>query len=333
MPSCTLQDWKEFLEKAPGAHVLQSPAWGELKSVYGWEPLWIISGGLGAQILFQKLPLGFQVGYIPRGPVALSGIFSEHPDWEEFQKELDQICRDRKAVFLKIEPDSWEETGVPIPEGYRISSHSIQPPRTIQVNLGGSEDEILARMKSKTRYNIRLASKKGITVRQLENVEAFYSLLENTSDRADFGIHTLEYYRDAFRLFNESGECRLFLADFEGTPLASIMVFIRGNRSWYFYGASSNQHREKMPTYLVQWEAMRWVKEQDCQTYDLWGVPDQDLAALEDNFTKRSDGLWGVYRFKRGFGGDLMRAAGPWDKVYQPLIYFLYLIRSSLRSD
>ena len=333
MPSCTLQDWKEFLIKAPGAHVLQSPAWGELKSAYGWEPFWIINGGIGAQILFQKLPLGFQVGYIPRGPVSLSGNFSKHPDWEEFQGELDQICQDRKVVFLKIEPDSWEEADAPIPEGYRISSHSIQPPRTILINLDGSEDEILARMKSKTRYNIRLASKKGIMVKQLDDVDAFYSLLENTSDRADFGIHTLEYYRDAFRLFKGSGECRLFLADFEGIPLASIMVFIRGNRSWYFYGASSNQHREKMPTYLVQWEAMRWVKEQGCQTYDLWGVPDQDFKTLEEKFTKRSDGLWGVYRFKRGFGGDLLRAAGPWDKVYQPVLYFLYLIRSGMTTD
>jgi lipid II:glycine glycyltransferase (peptidoglycan interpeptide bridge formation enzyme) len=88
-----------------------------------------------------------------------------------------------------------------------------------------------------------------------------------------------------------------------------------------------------MPTYLLQWEAMRWAKEQVCQTYDLWGVPDQDLRILEEKFTKRSDGLWGVYRFKRGFGGDLLRAAGPWDKVYQPVLYFLYLIRSGMTTD
>ncbi len=86
MPSCTLQDWKYFLKNASGAHVLQSPAWGELKSAYGWEPLWIISGEIGAQILFQKLPLGFQVAYIPRGPVSLSGNFSKHSDWVEFQQ-------------------------------------------------------------------------------------------------------------------------------------------------------------------------------------------------------------------------------------------------------
>ena len=328
MPSCNLQDWKEFLEKIPGTHILQSPAWGELKSAYGWEPVWIVTGKVGAQVLFQKLPFGFQIAYIPRGPISATGYFAEDPDWGKFQQELDQICHDRKVVFLKIEPDSWEEGVSHPPDGFRSSSHSIQPPRTLLVNLDGSEDEILDRMKSKTRYNIRLASKKDVTVRQLDDVEAFYSLLENTSGRADFGIHTLEYYRDVFRIFQGSAECRLFLAEYEGIALASIMVFIRDNRSWYFYGASSNQHRDKMPTYLVQWEAMRWVKEQGCQTYDLWGVPDRDLDQLERNFTNRSDGLWGVYRFKRGFGGDLLRSAGPWDKVYQPLLYFLYLIRS-----
>ncbi len=330
MPSCTIQDWKDFLDNLPGAHILQSPAWGELKSAYGWDPVWIITGGVGAQVLFQKLPLGFQLAYIPRGPVSASKYFVDDPDWKLFLVELDQICRDRNVVFLKIEPDIWESESTHLPDGFRISSHSIQPPRTILVDLAGSEAEILERMKSKTRYNIRLAAKKAVTVRQLDDVYTFYDLLKNTSSRAEFGIHTLDYYRDVFRIFRKSAECRLFLAEYEGISLASIMVFIREKRSWYFYGASSDQHREKMATYLVQWEAMRWVKEQGCETYDLWGVPDQDLDQLEKDFTSRSDGLWGVYRFKRGYGGDLMRSAGPWDRVYLPLLYFLYRVRTRL---
>lgn len=332
MPSCTPQEWKEFLHQAPEAHVLQSPAWGELKSLYGWDPVWITRGNLGAQVLFQALPLGFQVGYLPRGPIALSGSPGEDPEWAEFLGELDVICRDRKAIFLKIEPDSWQAEGESQPEGFRVSPFSIQPPRTILIDLQGQEEQILGRMKPKTRYNIRLAAKSGVTVRDLADVDLFYDLLETTSGRAEFGIHTRQYYRDAFRIFSGTGECKLFLAEFEGIPLASIMVFLRGKRAWYFYGASSQQHRDKMPTYLVQWEAMRWAKAQGCLSYDLWGVPDQDQGSLEANFTKRSDGLWGVYRFKRGFGGELRRSQGPWDKVYQPLFYNVYLLRSRLTA-
>ncbi len=102
------------------------------------------------------------------------------------------------------------------------------------------------------------------------------------------------------------------------------MVFAYGSRAWYFYGASTNQHRHRMPTYLLQWEAMRWARDQGCTEYDLWGVPDEDEHTLEDQFAERSDGLWGVYRFKRGFGGNLRRALGPWDRVYQPVLYTFY---------
>jgi lipid II:glycine glycyltransferase (peptidoglycan interpeptide bridge formation enzyme) len=188
-------------------------------------------------------------------------------------------------------------------------------------------------MKSKTRYNIRLAAKKGVTIREITSVDPFYDLLEGTSDRAAFGIHTREYYQQAFQLFYPVGACAIFLAEFEGTPLASIMVFRYGDRSWYFYGASSHQYRELMSTYLIQWEAMRWAKAHGCRSYDLWGVPDQVFDILEEQFTSRSDGLWGVYRFKRGFGGQLLRACGSWDRVYNPTLYAFYKIRARLRGE
>ena len=335
MPSVSFQQFNEFINDCPQAHILQSPAWGELKSQFGWESCWVIHGKLGAQVLFQKIRLGYQVAYLPRGPISSKGEVFGHPDWTGFQKDLDILCRQRKAVFLKIEPDCWYKDDSPAcspPVGYQISPHSIQPPRTILISLDGTEDEILARMKSKTRYNIRLAEKKSITIRQLDDVEPFYGLLESTSDRAAFGIHTKEYYRIAFELFQKSGECHLFLAEYEGLPLASIMVFIKGKRSWYFYGASSNQHRDRMPTYLVQWEAIRWSKERGCLNYDLWGVPDENFETLEQEFTKRNDGLWGVYRFKRGFGGELKRVCGPWDRVYHPALYFLYTLRARVKA-
>jgi lipid II:glycine glycyltransferase (peptidoglycan interpeptide bridge formation enzyme) len=195
------------------------------------------------------------------------------------------------------------------------------------VDLQGTEDQILARMKQKTRYNIRLARRKGVVIRQTGDVETFYQLMEITAERDAFGVHNRTYYQQAFDLFEPRGQCALLIAEFEEQPLAGLMVFTRGKRAWYFYGASSNEQRQLMPTYLLQWIAMQWAKAQGCLEYDLWGVPDAELEELETGFMERDDGLWGVYRFKRGFGGDLRRSAPTWDRVYNPLFYKFYLWR------
>jgi lipid II:glycine glycyltransferase (peptidoglycan interpeptide bridge formation enzyme) len=188
-------------------------------------------------------------------------------------------------------------------------------------------------MKQKTRYNIRLARRKGIVIRQTSDIESFHQLIQITGERETFGVHSQAYYQQAFDLFEPKGHCALLMAEFEEKPLAGLMVFAQGERAWYFYGASSNEQRHLMPTYLLQWKAIQWAKEQGCTTYDLWGVPDEDQETLEANFLDRNDGLWGVYRFKRGFGGELRRAAPAWDRVYNPLIYRLYLWRIGKQSS
>lgn len=321
------EQWQEFLRNYPRAHLLQTPEWGSLKQEYGWKVNWLQVDDLGAQILFQTLPLGFSAAYLPRGPVSSQPDFWKSQSWSRFLSELDSLCREHRAIFLKVEPDLWEGVsprGENPPDGFRMNAHSIQPPRTIVVSLKEDEEEILGRMKSKTRYNIRLAGRKDVKVHKSEEIGSFYKLLEKTADRAEFGIHDREYYRRVFDLLHPGGGCQIFVAEYEGQPLASIMIFVRGNRAWYFYGASSSQHRDRMPTYLVQWEAMRWAKTEGCESYDLWGVPDEDFETLEDQFLDRNEGLWGVYRFKRGFGGVVKRTCGPWDRVYLPLFYQFY---------
>jgi lipid II:glycine glycyltransferase (peptidoglycan interpeptide bridge formation enzyme) len=250
--------------------------------------------------------------------------------------EIDAVCRERRAVFLKVEPDAWE--GDPVEavlaaEGFRRSEHEIQPRRTITVEIDGDEDHVLAAMKQKTRYNIRLAARKGVLVEPSADLEIFGKLLDVTGERDAFGVHTLEYYRRAYELFHPKEMCELLIASYEGQPLAGVMVFKQGKRAWYFYGASNNLHRNLMPTYLVQWEAMRWAKQHGCTEYDLWGVPDASEEELEETFMQRSDGLWGVYRFKRGFGGTLRRSAGAWDKVYKPAVYLPYRVLMARRGE
>ena len=319
MPIVSLVEWNRFLQKHPNAHLLQTGEWGELKAGFGWEPVRIVNGEEGVQILFRKLPLGFTIGYIPKPVISNQSIS------DQFWEEIDEMCRRHRAIFLKLEPDSWNFEFIPYLPSFIVSKHNIQPPRTMIIDLSGNEEEILARMKQKTRYNIRLAMKKGVTVRAWDDVESFHKMMLVTGDRDRFGVHSLEYYRCAYELFHPTGMCELLVAEYEGRPLAALMVLARGRRAWYFYGASTDEERNRMPTYLLQWEAVKWAKARGCEEYDLWGVPDEDEATLEANFENRQDGLWGVYRFKRGFGGELKRVAQALDRVYNPLLHWAYL--------
>lgn len=332
MSEISFQDWNQYLEKFPNAHLLQTGKWGELKSAFGWDPLrFILDDGPGAQILYRRLPLGLTLAYLPKPTFShqLSTVSGQ------FWAEVDAICKKRRAVFLKVELDRWgdEIASNDLSQfSFRTSTHNIQPPRTMIIDLAGSEDNILARMKQKTRYNIRLAAKKGVTVRPWDDLPAFHQMMLVTGGRDEFGVHSLEYYRRAYELFHPKGTAELLVAEFEGKPLAALMVFAHGKRAWYVYGASNNEERNRMPTYLLQWEAMRWARSKGVEEYDLWGVPDEDEETLEANFTERNDGLWGVYRFKRGFGGEVKRAAQALDRVYNPLLYKLYLWRMAGRE-
>ncbi len=319
MAELSASEWNAFLSRYPDAHLLQTAEWGELKSSFGWQAVRVVSGESGAQILFRRLPLGWSMAYLPKGPVG-------RPD-ERFWSEVDRLCRARRAVFLKVEPDGWEGAGQPTScfPGFRVSRHSIQPRRTILVDIRGEEAEILARMRQKCRYNIRLAEKKGVRVRPWDDLETFYYMMRLTGARNEFGVHSLDYYRRAYQFLHTAGLAELLVAEYEGRPLAALLVCARGRWAWYLYGASTDEERHRMPAYLLQWEAIRWARQRGAEFYDLWGVPDEEPEVLEANFEKRSDGLWGVYRFKRGFGGEVRRAAAAQDKIYRPLPYTIYL--------
>lgn len=322
MPPVSLAEWNQFIQAHPDAHLLQMGEWGELKNDFGWKPVrFIFNNEMGAQILFRRLPLGLTLGYMPKIIDNEQLIINN----ELFWKEVDLLCKQNRAVFLKIEPDAWSEEFILPPSAFIISPHNIQPPRTVVISIRETEEEMLARMKPKCRYNIRLAEKKGITVRTWDDIHAFHEMMTVTGGRDGFGVHSKAYYQRAYDLFHPKGTCELLVAEFEDKPLASLMVFAHGPRAWYVYGASNDQERNRMPTYLLQWEAIRWAKARGCEEYDLWGVPDENEDVLEAGFESRHDGLWGVYRFKRGFGGEVKRAAQALDRVYNPLLYWAYL--------
>jgi len=320
--------WDELLQSYPEAHLLQTSSWAEFKQAFGWSAVRVRAEHCAAQILLRRLPLGLSIAYLPKGPLGTQ--------WQELWPQVDALCRQHHAIFLQVEPDLFE----PLPNevrtlwlaGFTPEEHTVQPRRTIIVDLTQDEDQLLAAMKQKTRYNIRLAQRHGVQVLTSADLEGFYRMMQTTAQRDGFALHSADYYRRAFSIFEPQGRAVLLEAVLDQKPLAYLMAFLQHERAWYFYGASDDENRNLMPTYLLQWEAMRWAKANGAKTYDLWGIPDEDEAVLEEQFSSRSNGLWGVYRFKRGFGGQVMRSAPAFIRVYNPLLYRAYKIMQSRRQ-
>jgi lipid II:glycine glycyltransferase (peptidoglycan interpeptide bridge formation enzyme) len=319
-----VEAWDSFLLSRPQAHVLQTSAWGELKARHGWQPLRLIQGEAGAQILVRQILPGIRVAYVPRGPLG---------PWTSLLDDIVHAARSVGAFVLIVEPDAGDPwAGDLDSRGFVRSARTIQPKTSLRVDLAGTEESILGRMHQKTRYNIGLAARRGVTVRRWAEPEAFAAMLRATGDRQGFGVHTPDYYRDAYALFHPSGLAEILLAEHEGEALGALMVFGVGAGAWYLYGASTTTRRELMAPYLLQWEAMRWARARGARWYDLWGIPDAPHSELETGFETRRDGLWGVYRFKRGFGGEWFQAPGSWEIPLRPALHRLYAMLEARRA-
>ncbi len=332
------QEWNESIAQLPGAHILQTWEWGQIKGEYGWQPipqLWRDEQGqvrAAALVLRRAAPGGFSVLYVPRGPLV---------DWNDsvwsrrVTTDLQTLARKRKAIFIKMDPELVLGYGIPGSEedlpnpgagrvlqeleasGWRASPEQVQFRNTACLDLRGDEAQWLARMKQKARYNLRLAQKKGVQVRAGgdPDLPGLYRMYAETSVRDGFVIRDEGYYLRLWRMFIERGLAEPLIAEVDGEPVAAIIPFYFAGRAWYLYGMSRQAHREKMPNYLLQWEAMRRAKTRGCTKYDLWGAPD---------VFDESDSMWGVFRFKEGIGARVVRTAGAWDYPARPLFYVLY---------
>jgi peptidoglycan pentaglycine glycine transferase (the first glycine) len=323
--------WNEALLKLPYNHVLQSYEWGQFKAKYGWTPLRLQffeeeDGRIraAASVLRRKLPhLPLCVMYVPKGP-ALD--YGDEELLKRVLSTLEDVARRYHAIFIKIDPDVCLEdhrsTAAQViatleSHGWQPSSEQIQFRNTILIDLTREEDELLKAMKSKTRYNVRLAGRRGVKVRLggLADLPLFYEMYVETSTRDEFIVRPFVYYRHAWQAFIEVNLAQLFIAEYEGRPLAGLILFRFGNKVWYMYGASRDLHRNLMPNHLLQWAAIRWAKAQGCTVYDMWGAPD-----IQDE----SDPLWGAYKFKEGFGGQFVRHIGAYDYPIARFFYWLY---------
>jgi lipid II:glycine glycyltransferase (peptidoglycan interpeptide bridge formation enzyme) len=366
--------WNSLISNLPQPHFLQTYEWGQVKAKYGWSPLyaaWDADGRwkvesdpnqlstlhspvaaaliLKRQILRNGFAARVSILYTPKGPLL---------DWTNTSLRnralngLQAFAKKQGAIFLKMDPDVVLGTGIPragedavdpggqavlsqlSQMGWKYSSDQIQFKNTVLVDLSAAEEELLARMKQKTRYNIRLAEKKGVTLRigTPNDLVMLYKMYAETSLRDGFVIRDEGYYRTVWQTFTANIQSSIsttqslitnyqlpstepLIAEVNNEPVAAIFVFYFAGRAYYVYGMSRNTHREKMPAYLLQWEAMKRAKARGCTIYDLWGAPD---------VFDESDPMWGVYRFKEGLGGKVVRTLGAWDFAPNPFWYKLY---------
>lgn len=324
-------EWAKFVAKQPRAHILQLMEWGRLKDRFDWDAYEIAFADLdgmraSALTLVKDLPLRLgKMAYVPMGPYAEFAM--------AYQALWLEIGRETGAAFLKVEPGHLapdEELDLRS-MGFRPSPQTIQPPRTIIIDIRRSKDEILAGMNQSTRRKIRksLASDLRIRTGKRHDLRAFCQLMQETGDRNSFGVHSADYYEMVFDQFMPRYGT-LLLAELAGELLAGVMVFALGGTAWYLYGASSRARRQVHASYGLQWAAIGWAKKRRCHSYDLWGVPDHDKATLEAQFRDRRDGMWGVYGFKRGWGGEVRRTLGAWDLPFRRPVYAAY--RAALRA-
>jgi lipid II:glycine glycyltransferase (peptidoglycan interpeptide bridge formation enzyme) len=325
-------DWDVFVRAQPNACVLQLSAWGALKSAFGWRATRVgleRDGQLvgGAQVLFRPLARGLlSMAYVPYGGYAPWDVQAD------FVRALRQSVAGQRAAFLKWEPGLYLDAPAPDPSalGFVASPQTIQPPRTIVLDITGDEDAIMARMNQGTRRKIRQSQKSGLRYFEgsAADVPRFSALMDTTGARNQFGVHSEAYYAKAFALLIPRDGALMLAESEDGELLAGVFVTaVDGSPravAAYLYGASSDAQRDKQASYGVQWAAIQWAKARGCAWYDLWGIPDAEPDLLEAEFQARSDGLWGVYGFKRGWGGQVVRAVGAWDLPLMPPAYWAY---------
>ncbi len=327
----------------PGASILQTAEWAQIKAANSWDALprvWRDSSGavtaaamvLRRAIRVARFSAGLCVLYVPRGPLM---HWEDAPLRARVLDDLQRLARKEKAIFIKMDADVALGLGVPGQDGavdcppglalqadltrrgWLFSEEQIQFHNTAVLDLGGSEEDWLGRMKQKARYNLRLAQRKGVQVRRAGpgDFDQLYRMYAETALRDGFAIRSAGYYKAVWQTFSDQGMCVPLIADVDGQAVAGLVLFVFAGRAWYMYGMSREIHREMMPNYLLQWEAMRTAKELGASEYDLWGAP--------DTFDE-SDSMWGVFRFKEGLGARVVRTPGAWDYPARPGVYQLY---------
>lgn len=333
-------DWDRFAVQHRHGHLLQQRAWAELKAAAGQQVrrIGVLSPDgtplAGAQVLLQRR-YGLSVAYVPRGPLWAGSCAAD----QLLLQALERLARRQRAVFLRIEPNLLEDLpGIDefhtwlLLQGWQ-PARPMQPRSSVHLALDQPVEQLFAGFSKGHRADIRRAERQGVTVRagNAADLATFYAIMQATASRAAFGIHTADYYRAAWQAFGAN--CRLLLAETGGQTVAAHMVFCDGRTTCYLYGGAGETGLKSGANHLLQWYAVQWAQERGCSSYDFWGIPDAlgQAAFCEDPAQRvhletaaRDDPLSGVYRFKKGFGGKIVRYLPAYDRVFMPVFYRIW---------
>lgn len=322
--------WDDAAARSAWGHTLQSTAWASIRGTQGWQPEFVRVGDTLplALVLWRTVMPGRPIGYVPRGPI----IAPDDPaGLSQALGRLAQLARERGAVFLKVDPELAPELAGPVlrAAGYRRSSQDIQPVlATLMLDLAPDEDTLMAGLEKDTRWSVRQASKRGVTIRESGEEAAlreFYELYALTGDRAGFITRTWPYYRDTWGTLVAAGFATLRLAYVDGAAVAGAMVWRCGDRALYQSAATNDAGRKSYAAYALLWESIIGAKRAGRRLFDMGGIP-QDPA-------RKDDPMYGPYLFKRGFGGEVRRWVGAHDTVPSPLLYRAYLLAEPLYTN
>jgi lipid II:glycine glycyltransferase (peptidoglycan interpeptide bridge formation enzyme) len=312
-------------------HPLQSWQWGEFRKKTGVavERVGFFDNGKlkkALQVFFHPIPgINFTAGYFPKGDM---------PDDEQLAA-IKQLAKKHNALFVKLEPNVGHVVGSPsgheqiaqfLEKNDAVPGKPLFTKYTFHLDLKPTEEELFAKLNSKTRYNVNLAFKKGVEIYEnstKEGMEQYIQILEETTTRQGFYAHTPEYFRTMWEQLGESGLMRIFNAVYENQVLVSWIMFVFDNTLYYPYGASRSAFREVMPSNLMMWEMIKLGKHQHCKMFDMWGAlgPEPD----------EKDPWFGFHRFKKGFGGELVEFVGTYDLVMNHQLYGIYKVVENLR--
>jgi lipid II:glycine glycyltransferase (peptidoglycan interpeptide bridge formation enzyme) len=316
---------------------LQSDFWAAFKSSFSWTPFaFRVDWGNGEEkpllALYRPLMMGVGFVYVPWGPELPVSFPEDDAARTCALHETAEALRTfvpRSAAFVRFDPHWFRGENEPRPailHPFTRAAADIQPPDTVIIDLTQADDQILAGMKSKWRYNVRLGCKKTRVFRvDAEGLNTFYDLFIRTARRDGIAIHGIDYYKRLFEIaaVKTGLDLRLYLAEAEGVPLAGIVTLFRGKTATYLYGASSGEKRNLMGAYALQWQAIRDAKESGCTVYDLFGIPPD---------ASPNHPMAGLYPFKTGFGGRIVHRPGSWDYVYKRLGARLFSAAEKVRK-
>jgi len=310
-------EWNTYTD-----HPLQSWEWGDFRSAMGIDcvRLGIYEGNSlihGWQVTFHPIPYTPRtVGYFPKGPKPT----------KEMIEELQKIGKQKHAVYIQLEPNVTKETSTIDIQQLFPSHHPLFTKYTFVLDLTKSEDALLAAMHPKTRYNIKIAQKHNVLVKEDSSDNAFNEFLrlsDETTKRQGFFAHNAQYTQTMWRIMSKSGIAKLFTASVDSEVVVAWILFVWKDTVYYPYGASGRNRREAMAPNLLLWEIVKWAKAKGYKKFDLWG-------ALGPN-PDENDPWYGFHRFKQGYNPALVEFVGSYDLIINPILYKLYCLADIIR--